>query len=61
MAGLLWSFWDMHGYITEGRKWLADALATPGDVSPVIKARALSAAATLLLIKEIMNLHQDAL
>lgn len=26
MAGLLWRFWDMRGYITEGRTWLERAL-----------------------------------
>jgi predicted ATPase len=26
LAGALWRFWDLRGYLTEGRTWLAEAL-----------------------------------
>jgi ATP/maltotriose-dependent transcriptional regulator MalT len=31
LAGGLWSFWYARGFLTEGRAWLADALAMVGD------------------------------
>ena len=65
MAALLWRFWDMHGYITEGRKWLEDALAAQGDVNPQVRARALSAAGNLAIDQgdygAAVKLHSEAL
>lgn len=49
MAAQLWRFWDIHGYIGEGRKWLEDALASSEDAPPQVRARALSAAGNLAI------------
>jgi non-specific serine/threonine protein kinase len=46
MAGALWRFWDTRGYLTEGRRWLEDALAR-GGVPAHIRARALNGAGML--------------
>jgi len=52
MAGSLWRFWSARGHLSEGRRWLGDALALSdrmADVppAPAIQARALSGAAHL--------------
>lgn len=44
LAAALWKYWDTRGYFSEGRAWLATALAQRGAASPVIQARALTAA-----------------
>jgi non-specific serine/threonine protein kinase len=49
LASAVWRFWDMRGYITEGRKWLTDALTVSGDAPSVSRARALNAAGNLAL------------
>jgi non-specific serine/threonine protein kinase len=48
LAGALWWFWYMRGYLREGRYWLRGALATGvgGRASP-IRAKALSGAGVL--------------
>ncbi|MGH3821587.1 MAG: BTAD domain-containing putative transcriptional regulator [Pseudonocardiaceae bacterium] len=51
MAGSLYQFWGIHGYYTEGRQWLARALATDGQVPAAAQARALLGAATLAVIQ----------
>lgn len=43
----VWRFWDTRGYITEGRRWLDDALAVDGEASLEARSRALSAAGNL--------------
>ena len=46
LTGLLWLFWYMRGYLAEGRKYLAAALASGGgDYS--LRARALNGAGVL--------------
>ena len=71
LTGALGWFWDLHGQTTEGRKWLARALALPGPVAPAIRAQALvsggllaidqhDAAAALSLFHEALPLYQAA-
>ena len=33
LAGVLWPFWYLRGYVTEGRRWLEGLLERPGTVS----------------------------
>jgi non-specific serine/threonine protein kinase len=46
LAGALWRFWFTRGYLAEGRRWLAGALAGEGSASAA-RARALHAAGAL--------------
>jgi DNA-binding CsgD family transcriptional regulator/tetratricopeptide (TPR) repeat protein len=39
-GGALWRFWDRRGHLREGREWLERALAKPGDVEAIVRARA---------------------
>ena len=41
IAGALARFWWTRGFLDEGTKWLEDALARPGPLSPEARARAL--------------------
>ena len=42
LAGALWYFWHVHGYLSEGREWLSTVLALPGAAPPTaIRAQAL--------------------
>ncbi len=50
LGGALWRFWDMRGYLTEGRRWLEAALAQ-GDGGPAA-ARATVLAGISVLIKQ---------
>ncbi|MHB8575856.1 MAG: ATP-binding protein, partial [Dehalococcoidia bacterium] len=47
LAGTLWPFWHMRGYLSEGRGWLARVLAMPDAESPPARARALNGAGAL--------------
>ena len=47
MAAALWRFWQIRGHIGEGRGLIAQLLALGGDVSPAVRASALSAAGSL--------------
>jgi predicted ATPase/DNA-binding SARP family transcriptional activator len=47
IAGALWRFWYLHGYFSEGRKWLERALAAAPDAPPVTRAKALAGAGAL--------------
>ena len=49
LAGALWRFWDVRGHISEGRKWLADALALAGPLRTAARAGALTAAGWLAM------------
>jgi predicted ATPase/DNA-binding CsgD family transcriptional regulator len=48
IAGALERFWDHRGYYAEGRRWLA-ALLDGGDAPPLVRAKALRAAAVLAI------------
>jgi non-specific serine/threonine protein kinase len=47
LGGALWRFWWSRGYLTEGREWLARALALRGPVDSRIRGAALNGAASL--------------
>ena len=50
LAGALWQFWSERAYVTEGRRWLREALAIDGPQetsSALVRAKALAAAALL--------------
>ncbi|MBI3536368.1 MAG: tetratricopeptide repeat protein [Chloroflexi bacterium] len=51
LASALWRFWDVRGYLSEGRKWLSSLLSQPNieTIDPLIKAKALNAAGRLAL------------
>ena len=67
----LWRFWQIRGYLSEGRRWLKAVLALPGTgARPAMRARALSAAGELagvqgdwreahLLISESVALYRE--
>lgn len=44
MGASMWRFWQMRGYLLEGRRWLTDALKAAGDdASDEVSGRALAA------------------
>ena len=47
LAALLWRFWRMRGYVTEGRQWLDALLARSGALHTQAKALALQTAGNL--------------
>jgi tetratricopeptide (TPR) repeat protein len=47
LAGTLWRFWLTHGHLTEGRKWLAEALEQAKDAPDTVLANALNGAGNL--------------
>lgn len=47
ISAALWRFWEIHGYLHEGRQWLERALARSDDVPADVLARALTAAGAL--------------
>lgn len=51
LAGSLYALWDLHGYYSEGRGWLAQVLATDHQLPPGVRARALLGSATLAVIQ----------
>ncbi|HEX5414751.1 MAG TPA: tetratricopeptide repeat protein [Chloroflexota bacterium] len=44
IAGTLWRFWWVRGYMGEGRRWLEALLSLGGDVTPRVRANALTIA-----------------
>jgi DNA-binding NarL/FixJ family response regulator/Tfp pilus assembly protein PilF len=48
-AELLTWFWQVHGHLVEGRRWLALLLAQADDVSPVLRAEGMRLAGFLAL------------
>jgi predicted ATPase/DNA-binding SARP family transcriptional activator len=51
LAGSLYALWDLHGYYSEGRGWLAQVLAAGDQLPPRVRARALLGSATLAVIQ----------
>ena len=51
LAGALYRFWYVRGHLTEGRRWLQEALTQPDatNVPPVLRAGALRGAGNLAL------------
>jgi non-specific serine/threonine protein kinase len=51
LAGSLWTFWERHCHLTEGRQWLSEALEksarAPLRVPPAVRAKALAGAGFL--------------
>lgn len=47
LAGLLWRFWEMRGYLAEGRNWLAQALQRHAEPPPPSRWLALHGAGNL--------------
>jgi predicted ATPase/transcriptional regulator with XRE-family HTH domain len=47
MGAALWRFWEMQNHVSEGRRWLAQALAFAQEVEPQLRAKAYHAAGTL--------------
>lgn len=50
LAGSLWEYWRIRGYLTEGRSWLERALALAGG-SPTARARALCGVGVLARVQ----------
>lgn len=48
LAGSLWRFWDVHGHVPEGRRWLEQALAPAAITPPPVRAKALNGLGMLL-------------
>ena len=70
LAGALWRFWWVRGYLNEGRAWLEDLLARSGEVATAMRAKALRGAGVLAwvqgnygrataLFEEALALHRD--
>jgi predicted ATPase/DNA-binding XRE family transcriptional regulator len=47
LGGDLWWYWWVRGHLTEGRAWLAEALAVGSDSAPAVRGRALTGAGLL--------------
>src|SRR5262249_12026131 len=42
LAAALWRFWERHGHISEGRRWLTALLEVPGGAPSPARAQALA-------------------
>jgi predicted ATPase/class 3 adenylate cyclase/Tfp pilus assembly protein PilF len=60
LGGALWEFWSMRGYHSEGRRWLEDALAMDGRVSPEVRAMALAGVGELASAQGELDRAQEA-
>src|SRR5918994_6807858 len=49
LGGALWWFWSVRDYYSKGRRWLEEALAIEGRVSPEVRAIALAGVGSLAL------------
>ncbi|MFL5733527.1 MAG: tetratricopeptide repeat protein [Chloroflexia bacterium] len=65
LSAALWRFWDVRGYISEGRRWLRESLEMDGEAPHLVRAKAMSAAGNLALEQgeydEAQALHSAAL
>lgn len=52
LVGALWRFWEVRGYLTEGRNWLNAALARGEVVRAVLRVKALIGAGVLAWYQE---------
>jgi predicted ATPase/DNA-binding SARP family transcriptional activator/DNA-binding CsgD family transcriptional regulator len=48
LAGALWFFWDTRGYVSEGTRWLEEALGKDAPAAPTARARALIGLGSML-------------
>jgi predicted ATPase/class 3 adenylate cyclase len=60
LGGALWLFWFVRGYHSEGIRWLEEALAIDGHVSPESRAMALVGAGALAFEQGALDLAQEA-
>jgi predicted ATPase/class 3 adenylate cyclase len=60
LGGALWWFWSMRGYHSEGRRWLEEALAMDGRVSPEVRAMALAGVGELAFDQGDLDRAQEA-
>jgi DNA-binding CsgD family transcriptional regulator/tetratricopeptide (TPR) repeat protein len=51
LAAALWEFWDTHGHLGEGRRWLERGIASTGPTMSRTKARALIGAGWIALFQ----------
>ena len=51
LAGLLWPFWYRRGYYHEARSWLEQAAQLTGEMSPPVRAAALTGAGVLAFLQ----------
>jgi predicted ATPase/class 3 adenylate cyclase len=61
LAAAPWRFWELRGPLSEGRRWLDEALAAAGDVHPAFRARALTALGHLTVAQGDANAAQASL
>jgi non-specific serine/threonine protein kinase len=65
MAGSLWRFWEVRGYVAEGRTWMSRALKENPDASTYVRANALRGAGILARQQgdyvEAKTLHEEGL
>ena len=52
LSGALWRFWDLRGYVSEGRQWLEQALGESHGVRSAMQAKALISAGGLATIQD---------
>ena len=60
LGGALSWFWSLRGYPSEGRRWLQEALAMEGPVSPEVRAMALAGVGELALDQGDLDRAQEA-
>lgn len=47
LAGALWPFWEVRGFLSEGRRWIEGLLAVVGNAQASVRAKALRGAGVL--------------
>jgi len=51
LAGAVWHFWEVRGYLSEGREWLESALVKGAQILTTSRVKALNGAGILALIQ----------